>query len=102
MTRDLDTAMQVQGLPVSLEGLTISRTAPHYSLVEILWLLTYPNFHLKTPSMFPFPVAVVFSHWHKDLSQILSLLTWEQGSCCKGATQPLPEVCQALVSPALW
>lgn len=58
--------MQVQGLPVSPEGLTISRTAPHYSLVEILWLLTYPNIHLKTPCSFPFPMSLVFSHWHKD------------------------------------
>lgn len=93
--------MQLQGLPVSPEGLTSSRTAPHYSLMEILWLLTYPNIYLKTPCSIRFPVSLVFSHWHKDLSQILSLLTWEQESFCKGVTQPLPEVCQAFVPPAL-
>lgn len=81
--------MQMQGLPVSPEGLTSSRTAPHYYLMEILWLLTFPIGHLKVPSPFPFPVSLVFSHWHKDLSQILSLLTWEQESSCKGATLAL-------------
>lgn len=46
--------MLVQGLPVSPEGLASSRTAPHYSLLEILWLLTFPNVHLKVP-LLPFP-----------------------------------------------
>lgn len=70
-------------------------------MTDYLWKLIFQKVHLKAPPSFPFPVSLVFRHRHKGLSWKLSLQTWEQEACCKGATQPLPEVCQALASLSL-
>lgn len=95
--------MLLQGSPVSLECLTSSTTGPpYYSLMtDYLWQLTSPKVHLNASPSFPFPVSLVFRHWHKGLSWKLSSQTWEQEACCKGAIQPLPKVCQALASLCL-
>lgn len=54
MTKELDTTMQLQVLPVFLESSTSSRTAPHYSLMVDCLATNLPKRPFEGSPFLPF------------------------------------------------